>query len=189
MAYCQSQLYVNYIKDKYGAAAIGDMLMAYRDSLSTAEVIQRVCKVDKETFEKGYRASLDETIKPLQRGKPAAKQRTMAELKKAYEKDNDVDAGAELALVAAPRSRSGSEVRRGSAGPQRKSSQGHYVLARLEEWPQCQARAYLAGAGAEHVAVRLFCWRWKNTTMPASTISGADVRVRRARSSRSNRRG
>ena len=32
------------------------MLAAYRDGLSTAEVIQRVCKVDKATFEKGYRA-------------------------------------------------------------------------------------------------------------------------------------
>ncbi|MGH7173304.1 MAG: tetratricopeptide repeat protein, partial [Gemmataceae bacterium] len=99
MAYCQSQLYVNYIKDKYGAAAIGAMLAAYRDGLNTAEVIQRTCKVDKETFEKGYRAYLEETMKPLRRGKPATKRRTTAELRKAYEKDNDVDAGAELALL------------------------------------------------------------------------------------------
>jgi tetratricopeptide (TPR) repeat protein len=99
LAYCQSQLYVNYIKDKYGAAAIGDMLSAYGSGLGTAEAIQRACKVDKETFEKGYRAYLDETIKPLQRGKPAEKKRTLAEMKKAYEKDNDLDAGAELAVL------------------------------------------------------------------------------------------
>ncbi|HTU90237.1 MAG TPA: tetratricopeptide repeat protein [Gemmataceae bacterium] len=98
LAYCQSQLYVNYIKDKYGAAAIGAMLAAYGDGLGTAAVIQRVCKVDKETFEKGYRDFLGETIKPLLRGKPAEKKRTSAELKAAYEKNNDLDAGAELAL-------------------------------------------------------------------------------------------
>jgi cellulose synthase operon protein C len=98
LAYCQSQLYVNYIKEKYGAAAIGVMLAAYGDGTATADVIQRACKVDKETFEKGYRAYLDEAIKPLQQGKPPAKKRTAAELKAAYEKDNDLDAGAELAL-------------------------------------------------------------------------------------------
>src|SRR5579883_1071854 len=60
LAYCQSQHYVNYIKEKYGAAAIGDMLAAYGDGRNTAAAIQRVCKVDTETFEKGYRAYLDE---------------------------------------------------------------------------------------------------------------------------------
>jgi cellulose synthase operon protein C len=133
LAYCQSQLYVDYIKDKYGAAAIGDMLAAYRDGLSTAEMIQRVCKVDKETFEKGYRAYLDETIKPLQRGKPAAKPRTTAELKKAYEKDNDVDAGAELALLLLRRDR---VQARKLAEEVRERKKDHpkalYVLARLE---------------------------------------------------------
>ncbi len=98
LAYCQSQLYVDYIKSKHEAAAIGAMLAAYRDGLSTAEVIQRVCKVDKATFEKGYREFLDEAVKPLRKGKPAEKKQTLAELKTAYEKNNDLEAAAELAL-------------------------------------------------------------------------------------------
>ncbi len=100
LAYCQSQLYVNHIKEKYGDAAIGEMLAAYGEGLGTAAVIQRVCKVDKETFEKRYQAYLEEAIKPLQRGKPAEKKRTVAELKAAYEKENDLEAGAELAMLA-----------------------------------------------------------------------------------------
>ncbi len=133
MAYCQSQLYVNYIKDKYGAAAIGDMLAAYRDGLATAEVIQRVCKVDKATFEKGYRAYLDETIKPLQGGKPAKKQRTLAELKTAYEKDNDLEAGADLALNYLKRDRVQARKLAEEVLDRKKNQPtATYVLARLE---------------------------------------------------------
>ena len=133
LAYCQSQLYVHFIKDKYGAAAIGDMLAAYRDGLSTAEVVQRTCKVDKETFEKGYRDYLKETIKPLQRGKPAAKQRTTAELKKAYEKDNDVDAGAELALRSLRRDRvQARKIAEEVCDRKKNHPKALYVLARLE---------------------------------------------------------
>jgi tetratricopeptide (TPR) repeat protein len=133
LAYCQSQLYVNYIKDKYGAAAIGEMLAAYGGGLGTSEVIQRACKVDKETFEKGYRAYLDETIKSLQRGKPAEKKRTLAELKKAYEKDNDMDAGAELAMLFLRRDRvQARKIAEDVLERKRNQPKAMYVLARLE---------------------------------------------------------
>jgi tetratricopeptide (TPR) repeat protein len=133
LAYCQGQLYVNYIQDKYGAAAIGEMLAAYADDRSTAEAIQRACKVDKETFEKGYRAYVDEIVTPLLRGKPAKKKRTLAELKTAYEKNNDSDAGAELALHYLQRDRI--EARRlaeAVLGQKKKQPTATYVLARLE---------------------------------------------------------
>jgi tetratricopeptide (TPR) repeat protein len=133
MAYCQSQLYVHFIKDKYGPAAVGEMLAAYSEGLTTAEVIQRVGKVDKETFEKGYRAYLEDAVKPLLRGKPAEKKRTLAELKTAFEKDNNLEAGAELALLALQRDRV--EARRlAEAVLEQKKNQpkATYVLARLE---------------------------------------------------------
>lgn len=134
LAYCQSQLYVNYIKDKYGAAAIGDMLAAYRDGMSTTEVVQRACKVDKEKFEQGYKAYLDETIKPLQSGKKVANKRTLAELKKAYEKDNDTDAGAELALMYLKRvdRKAAREIAEKVLELKQKQPKAMYVLARLE---------------------------------------------------------
>lgn len=133
LAYCQSQLYVDYIKDKYGAAALSDMLAAYGDGLTTTAALQRVCKVDKETFEKGYRAYLEEAIKPLQHGKPAPKHRTLAELKKAYEKDNDAEAGAELALQYLRRDRvQARKIAEDVLDRQKNQPKALYVLARLE---------------------------------------------------------
>ncbi|HEY7315738.1 MAG TPA: tetratricopeptide repeat protein [Gemmataceae bacterium] len=133
MAYCQSQLYVNYIKAKYGAAAIGEMLAAYREGLDTVEVLRRVCKVDKETFEKGYRAFLDEEIKPLQQGKPPEKKQTLAELRKAVEKDNDLEAAAELAVRYLDRDRVQARKLATKVLDQKKNHpKATYVLAALE---------------------------------------------------------
>src|SRR5205814_1208828 len=65
MAYCQSQLYVEYIKDKAGPQAVGQMLAAYAEGLDTATVIARVCKTDKTAFESGYRGYLDGVVRSL----------------------------------------------------------------------------------------------------------------------------
>ena len=133
LAYCQSQLYVNYIKEKFGAAAIGEMLAAYREGLDTAEVIQKTCKVDKATFEKGYREYLDEAVKPLLRGKPAEKKKTLAELKTAYEKDNDLEAAAELAVRYLDRDRVQARKLAEDVIERKKNHpKANYVLARLE---------------------------------------------------------
>jgi tetratricopeptide (TPR) repeat protein len=98
MAYCQSQLYVEYLKKTYGDKVIGELLDAYREGLTTTEVIQKVCKTAMENVEKGYREYLTEVVKGLQSGKPPEKPRSMKDLKSAFEKDNDLDAGAEMAL-------------------------------------------------------------------------------------------
>jgi tetratricopeptide (TPR) repeat protein len=132
MAYCQSQLYVEHLRAKYGPDSIGELLAAYHEGLDTAAALERVCKVDKAAFEKGYRAYLDEVIKPLRRGKPAEKRRTTAELKKAYEKENDLEAAAELALRLLPTNRV--EARRlAELVLERKKShpKATYVMARL----------------------------------------------------------
>jgi predicted Zn-dependent protease len=97
MAYCQSQLYVQYIKKTYKEKAIGEMLAAFRDGLSTAGAIQRVCGVDKAAFEKGYRAFLEAEVKKIAGG-GSEKQRSLDELRAAHEKDpGDLDTAAELA--------------------------------------------------------------------------------------------
>ncbi len=97
MAYCQSQLYVEYLKEKYGAKAVGELLNAYRDGLDTAGALTRACHVDQETFEKGYRAYLNEVVKTLQ-GRPAEKAMTFSQLRKAHEADPDnVNLAARLA--------------------------------------------------------------------------------------------
>ena len=97
MAYCQSQLYVEYMKQKYGPQTVGDMLAAYREGLDTTAAIQKACKVAKEAFEAGYREHLNEVVKSL-REKPVAKALSLPELQAAHEKDPaDPEVAAKLA--------------------------------------------------------------------------------------------
>jgi tetratricopeptide (TPR) repeat protein len=94
MAYCQSHLYVEYLKLKFGDKAVGELLAAYGDGLSTAAAIEKVCKVDKDTFEKGYRAYLEEVARGI-KGKPAEKAMTFSQLRDAVKKEpgnNDLKA-------------------------------------------------------------------------------------------------
>ena len=65
LAYCQSQLYVEYLQERFGPQAVGDLLNAYRDGLDTAAAIARVCKVDKTEFESGYRAHVGKLVDTL----------------------------------------------------------------------------------------------------------------------------
>ncbi len=109
LAYCQAQLYVEYLIKTYGIESIGPMLNAYRDGLDTAAAIHKVCKTDKEAFENGYRTYVAGVVKAI----PSAKKRTpdkpmtLAELEKAREKDpGDMDIAARLADQYSRRKRS-----------------------------------------------------------------------------------
>jgi tetratricopeptide (TPR) repeat protein len=96
-AYCQAQMYVLFLQKEYGQEKVGEMLTAYRDGLDTAAALTRVCKTDKATFEKGYRAYVDAVYRTLH-GKPAEKALTLAQLKEAHEKEPDnADLSARLA--------------------------------------------------------------------------------------------
>jgi cellulose synthase operon protein C len=101
LAYCQSHLYVEYLIKTYGIGAIGPMLNAYRDGLDTAAALQKVCKVDKDAFEKGYKAYVAQVVKSIPSGgktETVEKPMTLAELEKAHEKDpDDLDIAARLA--------------------------------------------------------------------------------------------
>lgn len=101
LAYCQSHLYVEYLIKTNGIGAVGPMLNAFRDGLDTPAAIQKVCKVDKDAFEKGYTAYVADVVKAIPSGgKKAAEDKpmTVAELEKAHEKDpDDLDVAARLA--------------------------------------------------------------------------------------------
>jgi tetratricopeptide (TPR) repeat protein len=133
MAYCQSQLYVQYLRKKYGADAVGQLLAAYADGLGTAAAIAKVCKPDdKAAFEKGYRAFLEETVKSLQ-GRPAEKPRTLAQLKAAHAKDpDDNDVAAELALRLVGRDRvEARKLAQRVLADKKNHPKASYVMARL----------------------------------------------------------
>jgi cellulose synthase operon protein C len=72
LAYCQSQLYIQYIRETYGPKAIAEMLVAYHDGLDTPSAIQKVCQVAKPEFEKGYKKYLEKIVESLH-GKIAEK--------------------------------------------------------------------------------------------------------------------
>ncbi len=97
MAYCQSHLYVEHLKTKYGPQTIGELLNLYRNGVDTATAISRVTKVDKDTFEKGYTASLHALVKSL-RGRALEKPLNLTQLKDAHETDpENADIAARLA--------------------------------------------------------------------------------------------
>jgi cellulose synthase operon protein C len=97
LAYCQSQLYVEYMKSKYGPQVIGDMLNAYRDGLDTTAALQKVCKVERAAFEEGYKAYVEEVVRGM-KGRPPEKAMGFKELKEAHDKNpGDADVTAQLA--------------------------------------------------------------------------------------------
>jgi Flp pilus assembly protein TadD len=106
MAYCQSQLYVEYIKKAHGAAAVGELLAAYADGLDTVAALKKACKVERAAFEKGYRAYLDEVVKSIGGGKAPEKKRTFEEVKAAHERNlDDLNTAAVLAEMYLSRDR------------------------------------------------------------------------------------
>jgi tetratricopeptide (TPR) repeat protein len=97
LAYCQAQLYVDYLTDKHGPKAVAGLLTAYRDGRDTADAIKQVCGVDVAAFEAGYKASVKELAAKL-RGRPPEKPLTLAQLQAAVAKDpDDLDLAARLA--------------------------------------------------------------------------------------------
>ncbi len=96
-AYCQANLYVEYLRSKYGPESISGLLAAYRDGLNTTEAIKKVCKVDKAEFEKGYKEYLETIVKKIG-GRPIEKKRSLKTLKAEFEKDpGNADLAGELA--------------------------------------------------------------------------------------------
>jgi tetratricopeptide (TPR) repeat protein len=133
LAYCQAQLYVEYLEKTFGKDRIGDMLNAYRDGLDTVAALQKVCKVDKVTFEKGYRGYLEDVVKGIG-GKPGEKAMSPADLREAQKKDPDnPDLAARLAeaLMRSDRPQA-RKLAEQALEQKRKHPLASVVLARLE---------------------------------------------------------
>jgi cellulose synthase operon protein C len=61
MAYCQANLYVEYIVSRGGEPALRKMLAAYREGCSTAKALRRALDVSVAEFERGYCERLKQT--------------------------------------------------------------------------------------------------------------------------------
>ncbi len=100
MAYCQAEIYAQYLVDTYGEASLGKMLTAYRDHCNTAAAIERVCGVDVAKFEQGYQQYLQAIVAKL--GPVDSDQRPVRFsqlVRMAAERPDDVDLQARLALA------------------------------------------------------------------------------------------
>jgi tetratricopeptide (TPR) repeat protein len=97
LAYCQSNLYVEYLVKTHGPEAVGALLSAFHDGLDNDAAIRRTCKVEKADFERGYRAYLQEVLKSAG-VRPVEKSQTLKELEEANKKNpDDLDTAAKLA--------------------------------------------------------------------------------------------
>lgn len=133
MAYCQAELYAEYMLREYGDDALTKMLDAYADNLNTESALERSFGVSQEAFEEGYRAYLDEVVAQL-KGAQREPQLSFAELERAQrEKPDDARLTARLAQAhldrkAYPEARRLAERAR-QLDPQEQLAA--YVLARL----------------------------------------------------------
>jgi cellulose synthase operon protein C len=65
LAYCQAELYAEYMLQKYGDGAVAAMLRAYADNLTTPEALQRSFGVSQAEFERGYTQHVNKIIAEL----------------------------------------------------------------------------------------------------------------------------
>lgn len=104
LAYCQAELYAEYLLAEHGPNAIARLLSAYADGLSTPRAIESCLKVSQAEFEAGYSAYLSKLVAefpPRLRASAAAEEsnpRRLAELVAADPTSADLLARLALAL-------------------------------------------------------------------------------------------
>ncbi len=97
MAYCQAQLYARYMLKRFGPDAQIKMLMGYRRGLTTDRAVAQSFHVEKQDFEKGYLAYLDELVKTI-RTRVSDEPVPLSELERRLkEKPDDPDLNAKIA--------------------------------------------------------------------------------------------
>jgi tetratricopeptide (TPR) repeat protein len=154
LAYCQAELYVEYLLATYGDDAINRLLAAYADRCATAQALQRCYRVEQTEFEAGYRRFVEKIVESAYDTLPRAKM-PLADLQRRAEANPDnAAAAAELALAWLDRDDK-PEARRWALAAKRsveKQPLAAYVLARLqlEIGDHEQAQALLEAALDNH---------------------------------------
>jgi len=98
MAYCQAQLYAQYMLKRFGDDAILKMLAAYRRGLTTDRAVVECFHVDKADFESGYLDFLDGVVKSIRTRVDDEEPIKFSQLERALkEKPDDADLNARMA--------------------------------------------------------------------------------------------
>ncbi|MFO0959235.1 MAG: tetratricopeptide repeat protein [Isosphaeraceae bacterium] len=98
LAYCQAQLYAQYMLKRFGEDALIKMLDAYRQGLTTEKAIGRCFNVEKADFEAGYLAFLDDVLKTIRTRADDEKKVPFSQLDQMLKaKPDDADLNARMA--------------------------------------------------------------------------------------------
>ncbi|NIL96393.1 MAG: tetratricopeptide repeat protein, partial [Planctomycetales bacterium] len=99
MAYCQAELYAEYMVKKFGPDALANMLDAYAKNVETPAAIQRALNVSLDEFEKGYAEFVKQLVDNLAASAPQPT-KSLAELTQALDDDSrNPDLLAQLAVA------------------------------------------------------------------------------------------
>ncbi len=98
MAYCQAQLYAQYMLKRFGKDALIKMLDAYRRGLTTDRAIRECFHVEKDEFESAYLTFLDGVIKTIRTRVNEEKPIRFSQLERLVkEKPDDAELNAKMA--------------------------------------------------------------------------------------------
>jgi Tfp pilus assembly protein PilF len=99
LAYCQAELYAQFMLAEFGDDALAKLLTAYADRLESAQAIEREFKITQKEFEQRYIKYVRQAVAELPKS-VAVKSRSFAELQKAAANNlDDVDVAAQMALA------------------------------------------------------------------------------------------
>ena len=87
LAYCQAELYAEYMAETYGKDALNRMVAAYADRLDTPGALKRSFHVEQAPFEAGYRKFIDKTVAGMDPGDPGPSA-SLAALESAVRRDS-----------------------------------------------------------------------------------------------------
>jgi tetratricopeptide (TPR) repeat protein len=132
-AYCQANLYIEYIEKAHGKQAIGKMLAEFAKGSTAPQVIEATLKVKKADFEAGYTKFLEELVAGLKGKKAPAKKRTLEDLQADYKKNPaDADTAGELALRLLPTKRAEArKLAEAAVEANKRQPKALYVLSQL----------------------------------------------------------
>ena len=134
MAYCQAELYVEFMLRNHRPEVLVELLEAYAENPSTPEALERVFGLSTEEFQKAYVAFLDEVVAGVKGLKAVEEDLSVAELSAAHSKrPKDVDVTARLALAYLRRGadREALETASGALKLDGRHQLASYVLGRL----------------------------------------------------------
>jgi predicted Zn-dependent protease len=133
MAYCQAELYAEYMLEHFGDDAIAKMLAAYADNLNTRAAIRRALGVDQEQFERGYVEYLRKIAAGLEGLAPRTEPKlaNLETAQKAQPDDPDIAARFALALFHKDEAVRARAIAEGVLIKHPKHQLATYVVARL----------------------------------------------------------